>query len=85
MGRIRYITKNTPRNYIGNNIVRLREKIGMSQSDLVAKLNLIGCNVDRYTISSIENNHSCDINLLADIKEVLSCSWDELLSTKIDE
>ena len=52
---------------------------GISQSMLVAKLNVYGCNVSRFSISSIENSHSCDLNLLADIKAVLDCSWDELL------
>ena len=52
---------------------------GISQSMLVAKLNVYGCNVSRFSVSSIENSHSCDLNLLADIKAVLDCSWDELL------
>lgn len=79
MGRIKYATKNNIREKIGNNIVELRKSKGMKQSELVAKLNLIGCTVDRYAISSLENNHSFDINLIADIKDVLNCSWDDLL------
>lgn len=79
MGKIKYQTKNNIRVNIGKNIVEIREKKNLKQSELIAKLNLIGCTVDRYAISSIENNHSCDINLLADIKEVLNCSWDDLL------
>ncbi|WP_448921446.1 helix-turn-helix domain-containing protein [Eubacterium sp.] len=79
MGKIKYCTNNNIRDKIGNNIVELRKLKGMKQSELVAKLNLIGCTVDRYAISSIENNHSFDINLIADIKDVLNCSWDELL------
>ncbi|MGN0516944.1 helix-turn-helix domain-containing protein [Eubacterium sp.] len=79
MGRIKYATKNNIREKIGNNIVELRKSKGMKQSELVAKLNLIGCTVDRYAISSLENNHSFDINLIADIKDVLHCSWDDLL------
>lgn len=82
MGKIKYQTKNSVKSNIGNNIVRIRKSQNISQSDLVAKLNLIGCTVDRYAVSAIENNHSCDLNLLADIKEVLSCSWDDLLSSK---
>ena len=81
MGKIKYQTKNNTRANIGKNIIRLRENKRMKQSDLIAKLNLIGCTVDRYAISSIENNHSCDINLLADIKDVLDCSWDDLLES----
>lgn len=78
MGKIKYQTKNSIKNNIGGNIVKIRKIQNISQSALVAKLNLIGCTVDRYAISSIENNHSCDLNLLADIKEVLNCSWEDL-------
>lgn len=80
MGRIKYQTKNNVKENIGDKIVKLRKAKGISQSMLVAKLNIIGCTVDRFAISSIENNHSCDINLLADIKDVLGCRWDDLLS-----
>lgn len=80
MGRIKYQTQSKVREKIGENIVEIRKNKNISQSDLVAKLNLIGCTADRYAISSIENNHSCDLNLLADIKEVLNCSWDDLLN-----
>lgn len=79
MGKIKYHTKNVIKDNIGNNIVKIRKEKGISQSMLVAKLNIIGCTVDRYAVSSIENNHSCDINLLADIKEVLGCTWNDLL------
>lgn len=79
MGRIKYQTKNSIKNNIGDNIVKVRKAQDISQSALVAKLNLIGCTVDRYAVSAIENNHSCDLNLLADIKEVLNCTWDDLL------
>lgn len=82
MGKIKYQTKNSVKSNIGNNIVKIRKSQNISQSDLVAKLNLIGCTVDRYAVSAIENNHSCDLNLLADIKDVLCCSWDDLLSRK---
>ena len=80
MGKIKYQTKNSIKNNIGNNIVKIRKEQNISQSELVAKLNLIGCTVDRYAVSAIENNHSCDLNLLADIKEVLNCSWDDLFN-----
>lgn len=82
MGKIKYQTKNSVKSNIGNNIVKIRKSQNISQSDLVAKLNLIGCTVDRYAVSAVENNHSCDLNLLADIKEVLHCSWDDLLNNK---
>lgn len=80
MGKIKYQTQSKVRDKIGENIVKVRKNKNINQSDLVAKLNLIGCTADRYAVSSIENNHSCDLNLLADIKEALGCSWEDLLS-----
>ena len=79
MGQIKYETVSKIRANVGKNIVDARKARGISQSMLVAKLNVYGCNVSRFSVSSIENSQSCDLNLLADIKAVLDCSWDELL------
>lgn len=79
MGQIKYETVSNIKSNIGKNIVNARKARGISQSMLVAKLNVYGCTVNRFSVSSIENGHSCDLNLLSDIKDVLDCSWDELL------
>lgn len=79
MGQIKYETVSKIKANVGKNIVDARKARGISQSMLVAKLNVYGCNVSRFSVSSIENSQSCDLNLLADIKAVLDCSWDELL------
>lgn len=79
MGQIKYETVSKIKANVGKNIVDARKARGISQSMLVAKLNVYGCNVSRFSVSSIEKSHSCDLNLLADIKAVLDCSWDELL------
>lgn len=79
MGQIKYETVSKIKANVGKNIVDARKARGISQSMLVAKLNVYGCNVSRFSVSSIENSNSCDLNLLADIKAVLDCSWDELL------
>lgn len=79
MGQIKYETVSKIKANVGKNIVDARKARGISQSMLVAKLNVYGCNVSRFSVSSIENSYSCDLNLLADIKAVLDCSWDELL------
>ena len=39
---------------IGNNLKTLRKKFGYSQSELVAKLQLMGSNMSRSTYSKIE-------------------------------
>ena len=72
MGQIKYETVSKIRANVGKNIVDARKTRGISQSMLVAKLNVYGCNVSRFSVSSIENSHSCDLNLLADIKAVLA-------------
>ena len=79
MGQIKYETVSKIKANVGKNIVDARKARGISQSMLVAKLNVYGCNVSRFSVSSIENSPACDLNLLADIKAVLDCSWDELL------
>ena len=79
MGQIKYETVSKIKANVGKNIVDARKARGISQSMLVAKLNVYGCNVSSFSFSSIKTSHSCDLNLLADIKAVLDCSWDELL------
>lgn len=43
-----------PRNIVGPVIRRLREKQGLTQPMLVAKLNLLGWDISRETIAKIE-------------------------------
>lgn len=43
------------RNVIGGNLKYLRKKCGLSQEQFVAKLHLIGLDLDRTALSRIEN------------------------------
>lgn len=43
------------RNIIGGNIKYLRKKYGLSQEQFVAKLHLAGLDLDRTSLSRIEN------------------------------
>ena len=43
------------RNLIGNNLKTFRKQKGISQEMFVAKLNLIGLDLDRTSLSRIEN------------------------------
>lgn len=54
MGQIKYETVSKIRANVGKNIVDARKARGISQSMLVAKLNVYGCNVSRFSVSSIE-------------------------------
>ena len=67
----------------GNNIKLFREKNGMTQEILSAKLQLCGCDITRSAIAKIEvgqrHIYPDEIKL---IKENLGVSYDELFSVK---
>lgn len=44
------------RNIIGSNVRLLRKKLGITQEDLAARLNVLEIDIDRPMISKIENN-----------------------------
>lgn len=44
------------RNIIGSNVRSLRKKLGITQEDLAARLNILEIDIDRPMISKIENN-----------------------------
>lgn len=44
------------RNIIGGNVRFLRKKLGITQEDLAARLNVLEIDIDRPMISKIENN-----------------------------
>ena len=68
---------------IGANIRSLREKSGLTQELLAAKLQVNGCDITRSAIAKIEVGQR---HLYADelilIKEILEVSYCELLDTK---
>ncbi len=55
------------KNLIGNNIKLLRKSMGLSQKDLVAKLNLLNIPLDEPMLSRIENQRRplSDFEILA--------------------
>ena len=68
---------------IGNNIRMLREKSGITQEMLAAKLQLKGCDITRSAIAKIE---VCQRHLYPDeiilIKEILNVSFDDIFKLK---
>ena len=68
---------------VGQNIRVLREKVGMTQETLAAKLQLEGCDITRSAVAKIEVGHR---HLYPDevilIKKILNASFDEIF--KID-
>ena len=64
---------------IGNNIRKLREKSGMTQEMLSAKLQLAGCDITRSAIAKIEvgQRHFYPDEIIL-IKEILNTDFDTI-------
>lgn len=64
---------------IGNNIRNLREKSGMTQEQLSAKLQVNGCDITRSAVAKIEvgqrHIYPDEIKL---IKEILNVTYDDI-------
>ena len=64
---------------IGNNIRILREKAGMTQEELAAKLQLKGCDITRSAVAKIEvgQRHLYPDEILL-IKGILNASYEDI-------
>lgn len=64
---------------IGKNIRELREKIGMTQEVLAAKLQLNGCDITRSAVAKIEvgQRHLYPDEIIL-IKEILKVSYEDI-------
>lgn len=72
--------KNDNKVQIGSNIKRLRLGKGLKPSELVTKVNLHGVSLTIFSLSKIEaNTQHIKASQLNTIKEILGCSYDELL------
>lgn len=66
---------------IGKNIRAIRERIGMTQEFLAAKLQLCGCDITRSAIAKIEvGQRHLYVDEVILLKEILGVSYDEILS-----
>ena len=66
---------------IGKNIRTLRERSGMTQEALAAKLQLRGCDITRSAVAIIEvgQRHLYPDEIII-IKEILNAEYDEIFS-----
>ena len=66
---------------IGQNIQRLREKVGMTQEMLAAKLQVNGCDITRSSVAKIEvgQRHVYPDEIVL-IKQILNVSYDEIFN-----
>ncbi len=64
---------------IGNNIRTLREKSGLTQEQLSAKLQVSGCDITRSALAKIEvgQRHLYPDEIIL-IKEILNCSYEQI-------
>lgn len=65
---------------VGANIKRLREKAGLTQENLAAKLQIEGCDITRSAVAKIEvgQRHIYPDELIL-LKKILRTEYDELL------
>ena len=72
--------KNDEKNTIGKNIRETRQKVGIGQTELVGKLQLLDIKMTRETLVKIERGvQHIQLEQLKGIKQVLGVSYDELL------
>ncbi len=72
---------NTVEKRIGKNIRSIRERLGMTQEILAAKLQLCGCDITRSAVAKIEvGQRHLYIDEVILIKEILNVSYDEIFS-----
>ena len=66
---------------IGQNIRRLREKAGLTQENLAAKLQLCGCDMTRSAVAKIEvaQRHLYPDEIIL-IKEILNVSYEDIFN-----
>lgn len=68
---------------IGNNIRRLRERAGLTQEQVAAKLQLCGCDITRSAVAKIEvgQRHLYPDEIIL-LRDILSASYEEIFEAK---
>lgn len=65
---------------IGSNVRRLRKQAHITQEELIAKMQIAGCDISRGTLAKIEVGiRHLYANELKCIKEVLDVEYDDIL------
>ena len=68
------------KNLISDNLIRLRQKHGLSQRDLAYQLQLMGCDMDKNVITRIETQkrYVTDIEIQK-LCEIFNVTFEELI------
>ena len=71
---------------VGKNIRTLREKAGMTQETLSAKLQILGCDITRSAVAKIEvgQRHLYPDEIIL-IKEILKASYEEIFDISTNQ
>ncbi len=71
---------------VGQNIRYLREKSGITQEELSAKLQLAGCDITRSAVAKIEvgQRHLYPDEIIL-IKQILDVSFDDIFNLATDK
>ena len=66
---------------VGNNIRKLREKVGFTQDYVATKLQLLGCDITRSAVAKIEvgQRHLYPDEIIL-LKEILNVSYEEIFN-----
>ena len=72
--------KNDDKILIGSNIKRIRTAKKMKSAELIRQVNLLGVDLNTFSLSKIEANHQhIKASQFKAIMQVLECTADELL------
>ena len=68
---------------VGNNIRRLREKAGLTQEQVAARLQIEGCDITRSAVAKIEvgQRHLYPDEIIL-LKKILGVSYDEIFDAE---
>lgn len=74
------------KNICGANIERIRKQLGMKQTTLVSKMQLLGVDINPSSLSKLEGQVriATDIEVKA-IARILGVSMEDLVQTQLDE
>ncbi len=68
---------------IGNNIRKLRERVGLTQEQVAAKLQINGCDITRSAVAKIEvgQRHLYPDEIML-LKEILGASYEDIFDIR---
>lgn len=66
---------------MGDNLRRLRDKVGLSQEKLCAKLQQHGCDIGRSTYAKYEAGQlNIKASVIVKLRKIYNCSYDDFFS-----